>query len=73
MRSTRKELDNEIVTHIVELRFEIRRLRDEAEIRRRRIVELENKVAEADVLVKSIEDRQARITESFKRIERGTR
>jgi len=73
MRSTRKELDNEIVTNIFELRFEIRRLRDEGELRRRRIVELEKKLAEADVLVQSIEDRQARIAEAFKRIERGTR
>ena len=73
MRSTRKEMENEIVTYIAELRFEIRRLRDEGELRRRRIVELEKKMAEADVLVKSIEDRQARIAEMFKRIERGTR
>ena len=73
MRSTRKEMENEIVTYIAELRFEIRRLRDEGELRRRRIVELEKKMVEADVLVKSIEDRQARIAEMFKRIERGTR
>jgi len=73
MRSTRKELDNEIVTHIAELRFEIRRLRDEGELRRRRIVELEKKIADWNQLVQTIEDRQARIAESFKKIERGTR
>jgi hypothetical protein len=73
MRSTRKELDNEIVTHIVELRFEIRRLREEGELRRRRIVELEKKIAGWDQLVQTVEERQARITESFKKIERGTR
>jgi vacuolar-type H+-ATPase subunit I/STV1 len=73
MRSNRKELDNKIVTHIVELRFEIRRLREEGELRRRRIVELEKKIADWAQLVQTVEDRQARIAETFKKIERGTR
>jgi hypothetical protein len=72
MRS-KKEIENEFVTQLIEARFEIRRLSELAEVRRRRIVELEKKIAGSDVLLQSIEDRQARIAETFKRIERGTR
>jgi hypothetical protein len=67
--SKRKERETELITQLLETRFEVRRLREEGELRRRRIVELQRKVDETQNKLNDVSARLDRVSKRFAEVE----
>ena len=59
--SKRKQRETEFIAHLVETRLEVRRLRDEGELRRRRIVDLQKQLSETDAKLADVSARLDRV------------